>query len=77
LVSAGVAHACGLKIDGAIACWGSNGYSKATPPSGTFTFVSAGYDHTCAVRTEGSVTCWGDNEWQQCTCGSEFLLGLP
>ncbi len=52
-VSAGGFHACGLRTNGALACWGDDAYGQATPPAGTFTAVSAGGFHTCGVRTNG------------------------
>ena len=40
-VSAGGSHTCGVRIDGSVACWGSNYwgsdyYGQATPPAGSF-----------------------------------------
>ena len=62
LVSAGLAHTCGVKLDGSVECWGLNEYGQATPPDGEFALVSAGGGHTCGVRLDGSVECWGLNE---------------
>ncbi|HRX70565.1 MAG TPA: DUF4214 domain-containing protein [Candidatus Competibacteraceae bacterium] len=61
-ISAGSAHTCGVRTDGTVACWGSDGSGQATPPAGIFIQVSAGGSHTCGVKTNGTVTCWGDNE---------------
>ena len=66
-VSVGLAHGCGIKMDGTVVCWGSteawSGHSqgRATPPQGTFVSVSAGQWHSCGVRTNGTVACWGSN----------------
>ena len=46
-MSAGARHTCGVRTNGALACWGANDVGQATPPAGTFTAVSAGGDHTC------------------------------
>ena len=35
-VSAGHSHTCGIKADGAVACWGLDGNDQASPPSGNF-----------------------------------------
>ena len=66
-VSAGGAHACGVKTDGSVACWGSNEHDQATPPAGEFASVSAWYAHTCGVQRDGSVACWGSNNYGMAT----------
>ena len=53
-------HSCGLRIDGTIACWGSNAYGEADASSGSFSAVSAGAAHSCGLRVDGHV-CWGWN----------------
>ena len=58
-VSAGESHTCGVRMDGSVACWGSNEDSQATPPEGEFASVSAGSIHTCGVRVDSSVACSG------------------
>ena len=59
-ISSGANHACGLRANGSIACWGSNVFGQATPPtSGVFTSISSGDAHTCALRNDGAVVCWG------------------
>lgn len=62
-ISAGLGHACGIKSDGAVACWGNNDYGQASSvsPAGAFIQVSAGAYHTCGVKSDGSVECWGSN----------------
>ena len=60
-VSAGAFHTCGVKTDGAVACWGEPEGGRATPPAGEFLSVSAGGAHTCGMRADGSVECWGSN----------------
>ena len=60
-VSAGARHACAIRTDGSVACWGRNDGGQASPPPGTFTSISASVesDRTCGVRTDGSAVCWG------------------
>ena len=59
-ISSGANHACGLRANGSIACWGSNVFGQATPPTtGVFTSMSSGDAHTCALRNDGAVICWG------------------
>lgn len=58
-------HACALRGDGVIECWGDDTYGQApaevTAATGTFTQVSAGGFHSCALRSDGAVECWGNN----------------
>ena len=69
-VSAGGSHACGVKTDGSVACWGDDLFGQDTLPSGEFSSVSAGHSHTCGVWTDGSVACWGDDLFGQDTLPS-------
>jgi alpha-tubulin suppressor-like RCC1 family protein len=67
-VSVGLRHACALLSDGAIKCWGHNGWGElgSSDPGQTNVLgapdavaVSAGWGETCAVRKDGGVWCWG------------------
>ncbi|MCY3953312.1 MAG: RCC1 domain-containing protein [bacterium] len=58
-------HACGLRLNGSVACWGSDHQGQATAPAGTFDALSAGGRHTCGLRPDGTVACWGDNTRRQ------------
>ena len=60
-VAAGGGHACGLRTEGTVVCWGNNDTGQADAPDGQFDAVAAGSEHTCALRTEGTVVCWGNN----------------
>ena len=60
-VSAGGAHTCAVRTDGAAQCWGANGHGQSTPPSGTFASISAGGFYTCGLRANGAPECWGSN----------------
>ena len=66
-VSVGDTHACGLRPDGSVQCWGNDNNGEATPPEGEFTAVSAGPEHTCAISTDGSAECWGRDHAGQAT----------
>lgn len=59
------AHACGLRVDGPIDCWGST-YTGNKPysrhevdPDSRFTSMSSGRGHVCGVRADGAIECWG------------------
>lgn len=63
-------HACGLKANGSIWCWGHNGQGmlgtgggdSSSPAAvidpGPFTYVTAGRRYTCATKAEGTAWCW-------------------
>ena len=53
-------HACGLKPDGSVHCWGADSYGERADRTGPYTQVSAGGYHTCAIRRgDGTGECWG------------------
>jgi hypothetical protein len=62
-LAAGDTHACGIRDDGTVACWGGglagpyDGYT--VPPPGKFVRLAAGGSHTCGIRIDGEVECWG------------------
>ena len=60
-VSASEGRTCGLRADGTIACWRTDGFGEANVPSGKFTSVSTGPSHSCGLRTDGTIACWGEN----------------
>ena len=63
-IALGEAHACGIRTNGSIICWGSpNKYIHETPLHKVTTVTvdkarSLGW-HSCGVRTDGSLVCWG------------------
>jgi alpha-tubulin suppressor-like RCC1 family protein len=68
-LSAGWQHACVLRSDGVVQCWGNNsdGQAPATRSAATGSFVdlSAAVEFSCAVRSDGVVECWGKNDHGQ------------
>jgi hypothetical protein len=58
-------HACGIRPNGSLVCWGDTTYGKSMPPSGTFSQVDLGMNRTCAMRTDSMLACWGDNYFGQ------------
>ncbi|MET0386078.1 MAG: hypothetical protein ABW321_08985 [Polyangiales bacterium] len=73
-VSVGRGHACAVRNDGALMCWGENDAgqlgddtltSRVTPRQvGSdvgWARVSAGDQHTCGLRSNGLLLCWGAN----------------
>lgn len=65
-LSFGESHACAVRNDGRLLCWGDLPLSSApiaTPTpvdaSTDWRVVSAGDSHTCAITTAGALYCWG------------------
>lgn len=54
--SVGTHHACGVRTDGTLACWGSP--NDVIPPSGRFTKVDVSGRDACAISVEGEIRCW-------------------
>jgi alpha-tubulin suppressor-like RCC1 family protein len=84
-VTVGAQHACALKSDSSVWCWGDNSADQlgnGTPGGMTWipqrvanglngvVQISAGAHHTCALRNDGIVWCWGDNSFGQLGNGS-------
>lgn len=76
-ISVGGNHACAVKNDGTLWCWGAKGMlgEGNNPPSDAVVqvtalgsdvaSVAAAEDSVCALKKDGSVWCWGSNNWGQ------------
>jgi alpha-tubulin suppressor-like RCC1 family protein len=78
-IDAGENHTCAVRDDGAVKCWGYNGYGQlgdgttinsnvpvdVSGLNSGVRIVSAGHNHTCAVRDDGATKCWGYNGFGQ------------
>ena len=75
-IVAGGEHACALKSDRTVVCWGQGGYGElgnnTTSGSNVPVAVSglsgvasigAGANHTCAAKLDGTAWCWGLNTY--------------
>lgn len=60
-VAPGFRHACGLREDGGIECWGECLNDSCAAPEGAYTDLTSGHDFTCALDTAGVATCWGED----------------
>lgn len=69
-------HACALREDGSVVCWGRNeegqlgdgtrvdrSEPRPVPGLDSVSAIAAGSFFTCALRTDGSVSCFGYNRW--------------
>lgn len=83
-ITSGLSHACAVKSDGSVVCWGkndkfqlgNNGGNSNVPVQVTnlgigsgATSIAAGGTHTCAI-VNSSVQCWGNNQNGQLGNGS-------
>jgi len=74
-VSAGFAHACGVKSNGEVFCWGNNHYGqlgheaenlvsvvpKKVENLESVSSITSGAYHNCAVTKDEHIYCWGYN----------------
>ncbi len=89
-VAAGWFHACALRKNGELYCWGGNEFGQVGNGSSrnkipelvrvgsnvTWQDVYAGRSHTCATDTERQLYCWGDNTNAQLGLGGNALNAL-
>ena len=74
MISSGLEHACGIRWDTTMWCWGNNTDGQIGDGSTTiravpvqvgagssWATVSAGGRHTCARQTNNTLWCWGQN----------------
>jgi alpha-tubulin suppressor-like RCC1 family protein len=63
VLAAGPAHACYLKADGDLTCWGNNEAGQGMAPEGRFLQVTAGglFGYSCAIKDDQTLLCWGDD----------------
>jgi alpha-tubulin suppressor-like RCC1 family protein len=82
-ITAGQEHACAVKSDGSVWCWGYNNYfqlgdgttiTRIRPVQVTgisnAVAVDSGEQHSCALTASGAVFCWGRNQYGQLGDGS-------
>lgn len=54
-IAVGLNHACAIREDGSVACWG-NGQTQA--PDGEFVQIDSGETISCGLRESGAAECW-------------------
>ena len=71
-ISVGNYHACGIKTDGELICWGKAGSARLVVPKDSnsntitdWTMVEAGWAQNCGIRSGGSVVCFGRTSYDR------------
>ena len=87
-LAVGAGHACGVRGDGSLVCWGEPGGTPSTlvPPVGQFVDVKIEDASDCALRVDGTIACWGSwsnagftgpsGAFKDFSIGEEFGCGL-
>ena len=87
----GASHACAVKTDGSLWCWGYNGNgalgtgntNQQLNPAREFSnaidwhSINIGGSHSCAIKTDGSLWCWGHSGYGQLGTGNTNQQSLP
>ena len=74
-IAAGSEHACVIRADRRLWCWGDNRAgqlgvgdsvrdsesAREVMPGSTWALVAAGGHETCGITTDGALWCWGEN----------------
>ena len=73
-VSIGEGHACGIRTDGSLACWGANDASQlgdgtttshpapiTIAPNTSWIAIAVGGKSSCGLHADGTAWCWGSN----------------
>jgi alpha-tubulin suppressor-like RCC1 family protein len=89
-LAGGTGHACAVRKNGHVACWGRNYYGQVgdgttldraipfeVPGIDDAVMVAAGAEHTCAVSTSRGLLCWGANFSGQLGDGSSETRPKP
>ena len=56
-MAVGYRHACAIRVERTLACWGSRD-GPLDPPQGEFTAIASSYGYSCAIRTDMTLACW-------------------
>jgi alpha-tubulin suppressor-like RCC1 family protein len=91
-LAAGGSHACALRYDGEVWCWGADQYgqlgrgsigvadgitARRVPTIDSAIMVAAGFGHSCALFEGGALRCWGWNGYGQLGLGASPNRATP
>ena len=90
-VTSAFVHSCGVRRDGTVWCWGSNGsgnlgntgnHSKVpvqalVPPDQIVDHIASSVRHNCAITEQQKLFCWGDNYVGQLGNGFTVRAYIP
>jgi hypothetical protein len=82
-VAVGAKHACALRRDGGVSCWGSTGRRpddvKPRPAAGLrdVTQIVASHANVCALDKRGGAWCWGRNMFGEVGDGTHVARAAP
>ena len=66
-ISAGHEHACVVRDDRTIACWGNDDSDQIILPAplkqAEFLTVSSGFFHNCGIQIDNTMACWGEDAY--------------
>ena len=83
-IDAGKNHACGIKLDDTVECWGDNTEGQTDAPEGEFMSISAGGVASCGINFDDNLECWGhprltrtpDGEFTDVSVGDEHACAV-
>ncbi|KAF0692250.1 Aste57867_16657 [Aphanomyces stellatus] len=64
-LACGYAFCCGIRLNDAVDCWGSNAFGESNAPRTLLLQIATGWSHTCAVTTDWTLRCWGNDSFGQ------------
>lgn len=57
----GARHACNLRADGAVSCWGDDSIGQRRAPAMLAKAMDLDADHACALGADHRLRCWGSD----------------
>ena len=76
-VSLGTSHACAMREDGSVHCWGDNSAGQTNAPTGVFVEIAVANTYSCGLRQDGALSCWGHNGFGEVGDGTTTARSTP